>query len=136
MNFINEQHVAWLEVGEQRGQIAWSVDHGPGGLAEVDAKLVSDDVGQRRLAETGRAEYQDMIERLAPRFCGVHEDLQLIAYSLLANVVAEALGANGPIDRLVVGGRVGGGDVVVFYHGPLFLPMRLAHGLLQRGPDE
>ena len=35
--------------------------HGPGGLAQLDAHLVRDDVRERGLAEAGRAEDQTVI---------------------------------------------------------------------------
>ena len=54
-----------FEIGEQRRKIAGLGDHRAGGGAEVDAELARDDLGERRLAEAGRADEQHVIERLA-----------------------------------------------------------------------
>ena len=65
VDLVDEQHVARLQVGEQRGEIAGALDHRPGGGAEADAQLARDDLRQRRLAEAGRAVEQHVVERLA-----------------------------------------------------------------------
>ena len=65
VDFVDEQHVALFEIGEQRGEIAGLGDHRPGGGAEIDAELARHDLRQRRLAQTRRADEQHVIERLA-----------------------------------------------------------------------
>ena len=65
VDLVDEQHVARLQVGEDRREVARLLDHGAGGGAHRHAQLVADDVGERRLAEPGRAEQQHVIERLA-----------------------------------------------------------------------
>ena len=65
MDLVDEQDVAVLEVGQQRGEIARLGDHRPAGGAEADPHLARQDRGERGLAEAGRAEEQDMVERLA-----------------------------------------------------------------------
>ena len=67
VDLVDEEHVALFEVGEQRGEVAGLGDHRAGGGAEIDAELAGDDLGQRRLAEAGRADEQHMVERLAAR---------------------------------------------------------------------
>ena len=44
VDLVDEQHVVRLQVGQQRGQVAGLLDHRAGGLAQVDAQLVGDDV--------------------------------------------------------------------------------------------
>ena len=78
MDFIDEQHIALIEVGQLRREIAGFRDHRAGGRAEIDAKFARDDLRQCRLAETGRADEQHMIERLAARFGRLNEDLQVL----------------------------------------------------------
>ena len=65
VNFVDEQHVALFEVGEERREVAGLGDHRARRGAEIDAKLARHDLRQRRLAEPGRADEQHMIERLA-----------------------------------------------------------------------
>ena len=65
MDLVDEQHVARLQVGEQRGEIAGPLEHRTGGLAQVHAELVRDDVRERGLAQPGRPEDQHVVERLA-----------------------------------------------------------------------
>ena len=54
-----------LEVGEDRREVARTLEHRPGGLAQVHAHLARDDVRERRLAQARRAEEQHVVERLA-----------------------------------------------------------------------
>ncbi len=63
------------------------------------AELVGDDVGQRRLAEAGRAVEQHVIERLAALLRRGDRDVQVLADALLADVLVE--GAR-PQPRLVL----------------------------------
>ena len=73
---------------------------GPGGLPQVHAELVRDDVRERGLAEARRAEDQHVIERLAALARGLDEDLQLRLDRRLADVVGELLRAHGAVERL------------------------------------
>ena len=74
MDLVDEQHVARLEIGEQRREVAGLGDHRPRGRAETDAELARDDLRQRRLAEAGRADEQHVVERLAAALRGRDED--------------------------------------------------------------
>ena len=65
VDLVDEQHVALLEIGEQRREVAGLGDHRPGGGAEVHAELARDDLRERGLAEAGRADEQHVVERLA-----------------------------------------------------------------------
>ena len=65
VDLVDEQHVALLEIGEQRREIAGLGDHRARGRAEVDAELARDDLRERRLAEPGRADEQHVVERFA-----------------------------------------------------------------------
>ena len=67
VDLVDEQHVARLEVGQQRGEIARALEHRARGLAQVDAHLARDDVRERGLAQARRAEQQHVVERFAAR---------------------------------------------------------------------
>ena len=77
MDLVDEQHVARLEVGEQRREVAGALEHRARRLAQVDAELVRDDVRQRRLAEARRAEQQHVVERFAALPRRLDEDREL-----------------------------------------------------------
>src|SRR3546814_2494376 len=65
VNLVDEEDVAILQIGEERGEIARFGDDGAGGGAETDPHLARDDLRQRGLAEPRRAEETDVIERIA-----------------------------------------------------------------------
>ena len=78
-----------LQVRQNAGEIAGLLDHRTRRRPDRHAQLVGDHVGQRRLAETGRAVEQHVIERLAalPRRGDRH--VQVLAHAILADVVVE-----------------------------------------------
>ncbi len=108
VDLVDEQDVAVLEVGQQGGEIARLGDHRARGGAEADPHFAGEDPGERGLAETRRAEEQDMVERLAARLGGVDEDAEVLARRLLADEFVEALGPKRRIG--VLGGALGGGE--------------------------
>ena len=65
MDLVHEQDVTLLERGEDRRDVALPLECGAGDRADADAELLPDDVGQARLAEPGRPDEQDVVERLA-----------------------------------------------------------------------
>jgi hypothetical protein len=54
VDLVDEQDVARLEVGQDRGEVAGLRDHRAGGHPEADAKLGRHDLGERRLAQARR----------------------------------------------------------------------------------
>ena len=113
MDLVDEQHVARLQVGQQRGEIAGPFEHRARGLAQVHAQLAGEDVGERGLAEAGRAEDQRVIQRLAALDRRLHEDLHLRLDLFLADVVGEPLRADGAIDGLLFARSRGLHDAIV-----------------------
>ena len=65
VHFVDEQHVAVVEVGEDRGEIAGAFEGGSARRLEPRAHLVRDDPGEARLAEPGRPREQDVVDGLA-----------------------------------------------------------------------
>ena len=116
MDFVDEQHVALFEIGQQCGEIAGLGDHRARGGAKADAELARHDLRQRGLAEAGRTDEQHVVQRLAALARRLDEDREILARLLLADelgqrlrtqrsvadIVAAALGrddAGGPWDR-------------------------------------
>jgi hypothetical protein len=91
MDFVDEENVALLQIGEQRGKIAGLGDHRPRGGAEVDAQLPCDDLRQRGLAEARRADEQHVIERLVARARRLDEHREVGARLLLADELGQPL---------------------------------------------
>ena len=115
VDLVDEQDVAVFQVGEQRGEIAGLADHGTGGGAEADAQLARHDLGERGLAEAGRAGEQHVIERVAARLGGLDEHLEVGARLLLADELGQPLRAQ----RLLhdIGVALGARDEAVIGHG-------------------
>ncbi len=90
VDLVDEQDVALFEVGELRGEIPGLGDHRAGGRAEVHPQFAGDDLGERGLAEAGRADEQDVVEGLAGLLRRVDEHLEIGARRLLAGEVGEA----------------------------------------------
>ena len=107
MDFVDEQHIPGLKVGQDRGKVAGLGDHRAGGRAETDPKFAGDDLRQRGLAQAGRPVQQDMIQRLAAGFRRLDEDRQILAGGLLAGEVGQGLRPErclGGVFRLAGGG--------------------------------
>ena len=51
VDFVDEQHVARLQVGEDGGEVSGALDDRAGGGAEAYAELAGDDLGERGLAQ-------------------------------------------------------------------------------------
>ena len=100
VDLVDEQDVAVLEIGEQRGEIARLGDHRAGGGAKADAHLAREDSGERRLAEPGRAVEQHVVERLAAALRRLDEHPQILARRLLADEFVEGLRAQRERRRL------------------------------------
>jgi hypothetical protein len=85
VDLVDEQHVAGLEIREQRGEVARTLDRGPARRAQRRTELVGDRARERRLAEPGRSVEQDMVERLAARARRADEHGQVLAQAVLAD---------------------------------------------------
>ena len=99
VDLVDEQHVVLAEARQNRREIARPLEHRPRRRAHGDAELLADDIGERRLAETGRSVEQHVIERFAALARGGNRDLKIRANALLADVVVQRAG---PEPRLVL----------------------------------
>ena len=89
MDFVDEQDFMFAEAGENRGEIARSLQHRTGGRAHRNAQLLPNDVGQRRFAESWWAVKENVIERFSSLPRGGNRDLQVRADALLADVIVQ-----------------------------------------------
>jgi hypothetical protein len=113
VNLVNEQHVVRFQIGQQRRQVARALQHRAGGLAQVDTHLARDDVRQRGLAQSRRAEQQHVVERLAAVARGMNEDFELFARLRLTDVFGQRARPQRALDLLLNGAGGGGGDKTV-----------------------
>ncbi len=85
MDFIDEEHVAFLQRGQKAREVACLLDHRAGGGGDVGAHGLGHDEGQRRFAETRRAAEEQVLDRIIALFCGGNEDVQPVLDPLLTN---------------------------------------------------
>ena len=107
VDLVDEEHVPGLEAGEQRGHVARALQHRARGLAQPDAHLPGDDVGEGGLAEARRTEHQQVVQGLAPPACGLDEDGELLPDRRLTHEVLQAQGPHGAVQHLVLAGGRG-----------------------------
>src|SRR5438445_13750056 len=110
MDLIDEQHVVRLEVGEQGSEVAGTLQHRARRMAQVDTELVGDDMGERRLAESRRAEQQHVIERLFALFRGLDEDRELAANFFLSDVLVKRAWPQRSVEHFFLWVHRRGGD--------------------------
>ena len=109
VDLVDEEDAARLQRGEEGGDVGLALQRRAGGLHHRHAQLGGDDVGERGLAEPGRAGEQDVVERLAAAARRLDEDRQLLGDLLLVDEVGERRRAQRAVEVLV--GHVGAGVV-------------------------
>ena len=100
MDFVDEQHVVGLKIGEERCQILGLFQHRAAGLPQIHTQFVRDDMGKCGLAKTWRTKQQHMIQRLTAFFGSADENFQLPAHFFLAHVFIQQFGAQRALQRL------------------------------------
>ena len=94
VDFVDEQHIARLQVGQDRGQIArLAAITGPEVRAETDPQLARHDLRQGGLAQAGRPMQQDVVQRFTARPRRLDEDRQVLPRRLLAGELGQRLRA-------------------------------------------
>ena len=89
MDLVDEQDIALFEVGQDCGKVARPLDRWTARGVQVDAQLAGDDVGERRLAEAGRAVKKHVVRGLAALPGGFEEDLEVRLDALLADILGQ-----------------------------------------------
>src|SRR5699024_1732654 len=87
VDLVDEQHVPFLQVGQQGGQVPRLFDGGAAGDPDLDPHLVGDDAGQGGLAQAGRAVQQDVVHGLAPAAGRLQIDLEVLLDLFLPDVI-------------------------------------------------
>ncbi len=89
MDLVDEKHVALLEVGEQRGQVAGLLNHRAGSSADAYTQFGGDDVGKRGLAEPRGSEKKNVVQRVSPLQSRLDGNTDILLDPLLADVVVD-----------------------------------------------
>ena len=97
---------------EDGGEVALNLEGGAGGLLEADAELVGDDGGEGGLAEPGGSEEEDVIEGLAAGASGFERDGELLLGALLADELAQPVGAQLELEGGIVVDSARGDEAV------------------------
>ncbi len=107
MDLVDEQNVARLEIGQERGEIAGFGNDRSRGGAEIDAEFARHDLRQRGLAEARRADEQHVVERFLARARRLDEHREIGARLFLADEFAQSLRPQRGVDVVValVGGH-------------------------------
>ena len=113
MNFVDEQHFPRGKVRDDADQIAGLLDGRPRRRAHRHAQLVRDYVREGRLAKARRAVQQHVIERLLPLPRGGNRHLQVLAHTILADVLVEHTRAQPRFVLRVLGGASGRDETIV-----------------------
>ena len=93
MDLVEEEDLAFAEIGEDGGEVALDLEGGAGGLLEADVELVGDDGGESGFAEAGGTGEEDVVEGFAAGFGGFEGDGELLFGFGLADEFLEAAGA-------------------------------------------
>ena len=89
VHLVDEQHVAVVEVGEDRREVAGPFERGSARRRDARAHLVGDDAAEARLAEAGRAREQHVVDGLAALLRRGEHDLEVLAQARLADELVE-----------------------------------------------
>ena len=90
----------WRELREDADEVGALGQGRAAGDVDLRADFVGDDVGEGGLAEARRAVEQDVLDRLLAARGGVDGDLELADQGGLADVLVEALGAEGVVEAV------------------------------------
>ena len=100
---VDEEDVAFLEIGEDGRKIARAIDGGAGGRAYLHPHLVCHDAGKRRLAQTRGAREEQVVKRLATHARGFDEHGEVVLDAALPQIVIQRLGTQALLGACVLG---------------------------------
>src|SRR5207342_1594227 len=101
VDLVHEEHVAVIEPGEDRRHVALALERGPRHRPDPDAELLADDRRERRLAEAGRSDEENVVECFATPLGCFQRDVELLLRALLADEVVESARSEGLLDLLL-----------------------------------
>ena len=127
VHLVDEQDVVLLQLGQDGHHVARTLNRRARRGLDLHAHLGGHDVGQRRLAQSGRPVQQQVVQGLAPLPRGRYRDAEVALDAVLADVFGQAprpeVGVEGNV--LLVG--VAGDEALVHEESPLYAPTA-SHG--------
>src|SRR6266511_817280 len=89
VDLVDEEDVARLECGQDRRQVALALQGGPGDDADPHPELLLDDEGEARLAQPGRTDEENVVQRLAAAPGRLQSYLELCLDSFLSDELVQ-----------------------------------------------
>ena len=90
VDLVDEEDVLRVEPGQDRRHVALPLERRAGDRADPDAELLANDRRERRLAEPGRPDEENVVERLVARLRRLQRDVELLLDPLLPDEVVES----------------------------------------------
>ena len=99
MDLVDEQHVALVELGEDRRQVARPLERRSRRDVQMHAHLGGDDARQRGLAQPWRPGEQHVVDRLVAAAGRAEHDVEVLLELRLADELGEMLRSQARFDR-------------------------------------
>ena len=119
MDFIDEEYILVVEIGEYGGEVSSTLNRRSRGNPDFHPRLRGDDIGQGCLAQTGRTVEQKMVQCIPPAFGGSNGYLQILLNPVLSGEVTEMTGSEAGIKRGILSVWFAGYDAS-YFASPLF----------------
>lgn len=101
MNFVDEEHIAFIQIGQQTRNVGRLIEHRAGGRLDSASHLVCDNVRERRFSQAGRAGKKHVVQALFALRCSRHKDSQVVLDALLPHELVEMFWSQGFFDVFV-----------------------------------
>ena len=99
MDLVDEEHIAFFEVGKDRREIARALDSRPAGDLDIRPHLVRNHARKGSFTQARRSREQNVIDRIAALACSLDKNEQAIFDLLLADVVVELAWTKRALER-------------------------------------
>ena len=120
MDFVDEQNIARIQIGQDCGQIPRLGQHGPRGHLEIHAQFARHDLGQRGFPQARRAVEQGVIHRLTAPPRAFDKHTQVRAGLGLTDEFVQPLRAQGAVG--IFGLTLGAQGGIRAFHGSTDYP--------------
>ena len=115
VDFVDKEHVVFVEIGQNGGEVARAVDGGAARYLDGRAELVGDNVRERGFAQAGGAVQKHVVERVPPHFARLYVDREIILDLLLSYIPLHVFGAE-HVFYFVILELLCGHDKPFFFH--------------------
>ena len=113
VNLIDKEHLSRADIAQDAGKVQLLLQNGPGGLLEIYFQLLSDDRGQRGLAQARRAVKQYVVHGLAAFPRRIDGDRQVFFEFCLTGEIGKFARAQSGFKLSLIRERRGGNNPAV-----------------------